>query len=182
MYVLIIIAVICLIAAVLCFIKDRSKAALLSLLGVILSFIGILVSAVDTDAPPPPSPTPTPISTPTAIPTPTAVIPTYSLPDPTDESTTHEVEMVGCDDRVVYPDDLSWLPEIESKYVRSKRGNCIILRWEPNEDYEYKGYNYLMKVNEGTLVTVLARQDGFSLIKVQDGVVGWVPSRLLGDS
>lgn len=175
MYIFIALSVICLIVAILCFLKQKNIAALMSLLGVIASVIGVFAAAFGSTVDVPLS-TP-PITTPPVISEP--LPPTSEQPE---KPITHECEMVGCDPRVVYPDDSSWLIEIESKYVRSKRGNCIVLRWEPNEDYEYKGYNYLMKVDEGILVSVLARQDGFSLIKVQDGVVGWVPSRLLGDS
>lgn len=179
MYIYIIIALICLIIAIFCYIANRNKAALMSLVGVIASVIGVLATVIgDTGGP---EPTPSPATTPPAIsdtlpPTPTPT------PTPTPKPATHEDEMADGDARVVYPDESSWLSEIESKYVRSEKGNCIILRWRLDEHFDYSGDNLLMRVPEGTLVEVLARQDGFSLIKVQDGVVGWVPSRLLGDS
>lgn len=175
MYIYIIIALICLIIAIFCYIANRNKAALMSLVGVIASVIGVLATVIDSTGGPP-STTP-PATTPPVI---SATLP--PTPEPIEKPTTHKDEIVDCDDRVVYPDESSWLSEIESKYVRSEKGNCIILRWRLDEHFDYNGDNLLMRVPEGTLVEVLARQDGFSLIKVQDGVAGWVPSRLLGDS
>lgn len=89
------------------------------------------------------------------------------------------IDIKGCDERVVAPDNDSWLPEYMTKHVKSQNGNCLILRLGPVEYYEDGGDNYLDRVWEKTEVTELARQNGFSLIKTATGQVGWVKSHLI---
>lgn len=85
-------------------------------------------------------------------------------------------DMQGCNSGVLVPNDESWLPEYEYKVIRTKGGVSAYLRNGPVlED------GYFSTVKEGTAVTILARQDGASLVKVTEGVVGWVGSELLGD-
>ena len=86
-------------------------------------------------------------------------------------------DMAGCKSGVLVPNAESWLPDYETKYVRASRGRAAYLRYTPDLD---DGYFDLVK--EGTEVTILARQDGASLAKVKDGVVGWIGSSQLGDS
>ncbi|HCB65244.1 MAG TPA: hypothetical protein DEP43_04700 [Ruminococcaceae bacterium] len=75
--------------------------------------------------------------------------------------------------------DDNWLEEYETKYVKSSIGTCIILRWRPEKDFEYDGYNFLGRVWEKETVTEMARQNGYSLIKTSAGQVGWVPSQYI---
>jgi len=85
-------------------------------------------------------------------------------------------DMAGCKSGVLVPNVESWLPDYETKYVRASRGRAAYLRYTPDLD---DGYFDL--VREGTEVTILARQDGASLAKIKDGVVGWIGSNQLGD-
>ena len=86
-------------------------------------------------------------------------------------------DMAGCNSDVWIPRAECWLLDYETKYVRATKGRAAYLRYAPDLDY---GYFDLVK--EGTKVTILARQDGASLAKVADGVVGWIGSSQLGDS
>ena len=92
-------------------------------------------------------------------------------------------DMKGCDKGVVTPDKGSWLSDYEYKVVQGTKKNSkgIILRQAPSEHYIRNEYNYLGVLYNGTEVTVLARQNGFSLVKVKPGQVGWVPSKGLVD-
>ncbi len=83
-------------------------------------------------------------------------------------------DMAGCNERVAYPDWDSWLSRYETKYVKTKHGVRAYLRYEPSSDSDHYGYVY-----EKDKVTILARQNGFSLVKSSDGVVGWVTSSVL---
>ena len=88
-------------------------------------------------------------------------------------------DMTGCDERVVVPDDASWLPDYEKKIVNASLGVCIILRWAPVDEYVMEGYNFLGRVWQGETVTVLARQGEYSLIRTAAGDVGWATTRFL---
>ena len=103
---------------------------------------------------------------------------TWVVPNIYTESRPHPgpQDMAGCKSGVWVPNPESWLDEYETKYVRASRGRAAYLRYAPDLDY---GYFDLVK--EGTEVTILARQDGASLAKVRDGVVGWIGSSQLGD-
>ncbi len=92
-------------------------------------------------------------------------------------------DMEGCDKGVVTPDKGSWLKDYEYKVVQATKKNSkgIILRQAPSDHYIRNQYNYLGVLYNGTEVTVLARQNGFSLVKVKPGQVGWVPSKGLAD-
>ena len=92
-------------------------------------------------------------------------------------------DMKGCDKGVVTPKSGSWLSKYEYKVVQGTKKNSkgIILRQAPSDHYIRNQYNYLGTLYNGTEVTVLARQNGFSLVKVKPGQVGWVPSKGLVD-
>lgn len=83
-------------------------------------------------------------------------------------------DLIGCDDKLIWPRDISWLDEYEKKVVKSKHGVLIYLRYEPDENAEH-----FYEVDEGTVVTVLARENGMSLVKVMPGISGWARSELL---
>lgn len=93
-------------------------------------------------------------------------------------------DMEGCDSRVQAPKSGSWLKDYEYKVVKgTKKGSkAIYLRLRPEKDGAARGGgNHLGVLYNGTEVTVLARQDGYSLVKVKAGHVGWVISNGLVD-
>ena len=59
-------------------------------------------------------------------------------------------------------------------YVRTRHGVRAYLRYEPTSNSGHYDYVY-----EADAVTVLARQNGYSLVKTSDGKVGWVTSSVL---
>ena len=86
-------------------------------------------------------------------------------------------DLKGCNKRVQYPDWDSWLDSYETKYLKTRHGVRAYLRYEPTSDSGYYDYVY-----EKAKVTVLARENGYSLVKTTDGMAGWVTSSLLYDS
>ena len=86
-------------------------------------------------------------------------------------------DLRGCNYRIEYPEWYNWLDSYETKSVKTKHGICAYLRYEPSSDSDYYDYVY-----EKDAVTVLARENGFSLVKRMDGVAGWVTSSVLVDS
>lgn len=86
-------------------------------------------------------------------------------------------DLQGCNERVQYPKAENWLQNYETKYLKTKYGKCAYLRYRPSSDSDYYDYVY-----ERAKVTVLARENGFSLVKSNEGMAGWVTSSLLYDS
>ena len=93
----------------------------------------------------------------------------YDMPGPTD--------LNGCNEQVQYPKEGNWLQNYETKYLKTKYGKCAYLRYKPSCDSDYYDYVY-----EKEKLTVLARENGFSLVKSSEGMAGWVTSSLLYDS
>lgn len=116
---------------------------------------------------PTPTPTPSPTPSPTPAPTPKPT-PTPKVPGPDD--------LRGCNESVVYPNG-TWLDNYETKYVKTKHGVRAYLRYEPSADSGYYSYVY-----ERDAVTILARQNGYSLVMTTDGMAGWVTSSVLVDN
>ncbi len=83
-------------------------------------------------------------------------------------------DILGCDSRIVIPKDENWLSDYETKYVQSTGGVSIYLRFGPSKDYDH-----FDTVKEAGVVTVLARENGFSLVIASGGRVGWCRSDLI---
>lgn len=86
-------------------------------------------------------------------------------------------DLQGCNEQVQYPKSGSWLQNYETKYLKTKHGVRAYLRYRPSSDLEYYDYVY-----ESARVTVLARENGYSLVKTNEGMAGWVTSSLLYDN
>ena len=83
-------------------------------------------------------------------------------------------DLRGCNTGIEYPYSYNWLDSYETKYLRTRHGVRAYLRYEPSADSGHYDYVY-----EGAQVTVLARENGYSLVKTNDGMAGWVTSSLL---
>lgn len=86
-------------------------------------------------------------------------------------------DLKGCNRSVQYPDWDNWLNDYETKYLKTRYGVRAYLRYGPSENSGYYDYVY-----EAAKVTVLARENGYSLVKTNDGMAGWVTSSLLYDN
>ena len=85
-----------------------------------------------------------------------------------------EEDLKGSTEKLVHPDVMNWLQEYETQYVKTKYGNLAYLRYAPEEDSDH--YD---TVTEREMVTVLARQNGFTLVLTERGIAGWVTSKVL---
>ena len=90
------------------------------------------------------------------------------------DSGPNQDDLLGSSSRLVHPDDGNWLDDYETQYVKTKYGNLAYLRYEPKDDSDTFG-----DVLEKDKVTVLARQNGFSLVMTENKVAGWVTSGVL---
>lgn len=104
------------------------------------------------------TPTPTPEPVPTAAP--------KSGPGPGD--------IQGHDSGLIEPNTSAWLSEYDIRFVQSTGGVSIYLRWGPSTDYAY-----FDTVKEAEPVTVLAEENGFSLVLASGNRLGWCKSALI---
>lgn len=107
-----------------------------------------------------------------STPAPTISIP--SPPTPTPKPHPGPDDMRGCDSRITVPNSYSWLNDYETRYVQSTGGVSIYLRYGPSANYDY-----FDTVKEAESVTVLADEDGFSLVLASNNRIGWCKSSLL---
>ena len=147
-------------------------------------FMVAVVTKLTIDPPPPP-PTPSPNDTDPEIVTPlpehgeeiiTDVEPTDSPENGIIQDVLHpgEDDLKGSSERLVHPNEESWLKDYETQYVKTKYGNLAYLRYEPEENSDH--YD---TVSERDQVTALARQNGYTLVITENGLSGWVTSKVL---
>lgn len=73
------------------------------------------------------------------------------------------------------PQSYAWMPDYNKICcVQSSGGVCIYLLYVPRA-----GKGHFDTINDGEYVTVLAEQDGYSLVYASDGRVGWANSKYL---
>lgn len=106
------------------------------------------------DPPQPPNPTPTATQPPTSEPS--------------------EADLAGCDERLQFPS--SYLPDYETKVVKSHSGNGVYLRLAPTS-LRIR----ICTIPDDTEVRVIAEENGYSLAIVADGLAGWITSDRLVD-
>lgn len=97
-------------------------------------------------------------------------------PAPTRTPGPGPADLAGCVNGLAYPND-SWLPTYETKYVKTRHGKRAYLLYQPAKNSDHFGYVY-----EADMVTVLARENAYSLVRGADGSVGWVTSTVLVDN
>ena len=85
-----------------------------------------------------------------------------------------EADLAGCDERLQFPS--SYLPDYETKVVKSHSGNGVYLRLEPTS-LRIR----ICTIPDGTEVRVIAEENGYSLAIVDDGLAGWITSDRLVD-
>lgn len=85
-----------------------------------------------------------------------------------------QADIKGHDSRLVEPKSDAWLDEYDIRFVQSTGGVSIYLRWGPSTDYAY-----FDTVKEAEPVTVLAEENGFSLVLASGNRLGWCKSALI---
>lgn len=112
--------------------------------------------------------TPAPTVKPTPAPTPEPV------PTAAPKTGPGQGDIQGHDSRLVEPNANAWLSEYDIRFVQSTGGVSIYLRWGPSTDYDY-----FDTVQEAEPVTVLAEENGFSLVLASGNRLGWCKSELI---
>ena len=139
--------------------KTSKGIKVVAIAGIVcVAIIGVAIicfSIIDPPAPPqPPNPTPTATQPPTSGP--------------------NEADLAGCDERLQFPS--SYLPDYETKVVKSHSGNGVYLRLAPTS-LRIR----ICTIPDGTEVRVIAEENGYSLAIVDDGLAGWITSDRLVD-
>lgn len=142
-----------------------------AIIGVAIIYFTIIKKPPDSPQPPTstsavlesPTPTPAPAQTPTPAP---STQPPKSVPS--------EADLAGCDERLQFPS--SYLPDYETKVVKSHSGNGVYLRLAPTS-LRIR----ICTIPDGTEVRVIAEENGYSLAIVDDGLAGWITSDRLVD-
>ena len=112
--------------------------------------------------------------------TPTATIspdPGGETPEPPEEEGPSETDLRGCSENIYRPKESSYLDAYVSMNVHADANTRVYLQYRP-EKYEGSS-DVIMKMEKGTVVTALARENGYTLVKVQAGVAGWIESQYL---
>ena len=138
-------------------------------------------STVDVTAEPTPEPTAEPTPVPTAEPAPeltaepTSVPTAAPTPVPTERPHPSEKDIAGMRLPFVAPKQDSWLSDYEIVYAKpSHKGRGIFLLNSPSN------FNFICGVvYTGAPQTALARENGHTLIRTDDGRLGWVKTYLV---
>ena len=88
-----------------------------------------------------------------------------------------EADLRGCSENIYRPKESSYLDAYVSMNVHADTNTRVYLQYRP-EKYEGSS-DVIMKMENGTVVTALARENGYTLVKVQAGVAGWIESQYL---
>ena len=81
-------------------------------------------------------------------------------------------DLKGSSDKLVYPKETSYLPDYETYTVLPESGKTTFLLYKPKK-LEFTS-DRILDLEINTVVTAIAKENGFTLVKLQDGVAGWV--------
>ena len=135
--------------------------------------IGVAIIYFKIHSPQPPTPTSAVLESPTPTPAP-AQTPTPAPSTQPPKSVPSEADLAGCDERLQFPS--SYLPDYETKVVKSHSGNGVYLRLAPTS-LRIR----ICTIPDDTEVRVIAEENGYSLAIVADGLAGWITSDRLVD-
>lgn len=86
-------------------------------------------------------------------------------------------DLKGSSDKLVYPKEESYMDEYLTYSIQPESGQKTYLLFKP-EPLKFTS-DRIMDLEKDTIVTGIAKENGFTLVKVQEGVVGWVPTQEL---
>lgn len=104
-------------------------------------------------------------------PTPPQAQETQQAPKPSAE------DLKGCSDKLTYPKEESYLDQYESYSVQPSPGMKTYLLYKP-EKLKYTS-DRIMDLEKDTIVEALAKENGFTLVRIKPGLAGWVPTQEL---
>lgn len=86
-------------------------------------------------------------------------------------------DLKGCSDQLYYPKADSYLQEYQPMVTRSANRNVVFLQYKPEARKYYQ--DVIMEIENNTPVIAIAKENGYTLVLVKDGVAGWVLSQEL---
>ena len=115
---------------------------------------------------------PTPVEEATETPEPTAEV--SPIPDPTAEPVPGPEALKGCSDSLQYPKEESYLKSFVSMITRANNSNKVYLLYRPEK--LVNSFDVMLTLDDGIPVTAIAKENGFTLVLLKDGVAGWIPT------
>lgn len=103
-----------------------------------------------------------PTPEPTATPAP--VVEVKPVPGPAD--------LKGCSDELYMPKAENYLNEYVPMITHSSESEKVYVQYRP-EKREYSR-DVIVELDNNSVVTAIAKENGYTLVLVQDGVAGWV--------
>ena len=88
-----------------------------------------------------------------------------------------EHDLRGGSEKLYHPEEESYLDDYKTMVVRPAEGATAYLQYKPEQIQYYT--DAITKLEKDAKVTALAQENGYTLVLVQDGVVGWVLSYYL---
>ena len=109
--------------------------------------------------PPEPSPSPTPTEEPAAAEEPAR---------PSAE------DLKGCSNDLYHPKPESYLDSYVQMIARASKGDTVPLQYRPEKWEHYS--DLVVRLENNTTVTAIAKENGYTLVLVKEGVAGWIPT------
>ena len=81
-------------------------------------------------------------------------------------------DLKGSSDKLVYPKESSYLKDYETFSVKPESGKTTFLLYKP-EKLKFTS-DRILDLEMDTVVTAVAKENGYTLVLLQDGVAGWV--------
>ena len=100
-----------------------------------------------------------------------------TLPTATPKARPSANDLKGCSDKLVFPKESSYLASYETYSVKPEVGQKSYLLFKP-EKLQFTS-DRIMDLEKDTVVTAIAKENGYTMVKVQDGVAGWLPTQEL---
>jgi hypothetical protein len=91
-----------------------------------------------------------------------------------------EHDLKGASEKLHHPKSENYLDEYKSMTVKAPAGALVYLQYK-TEQIQYQS-DAIMRLEEDAKVTAIAQENGSTLVLVQDGVAGWVPSYYLEEN
>ena len=100
------------------------------------------------------------------------------IPAPAPAPTPGPDDLKGTSNSLYHPKEESYLPHYETMIVNPQSGKSnVYLQLKPERIVN--STDALMKLNKNMIVTALAKENGYTLVLVQEGVAGWVKTQEL---
>ena len=84
-------------------------------------------------------------------------------------------DLKGSSDSLYHPKPENYLPEYQNMLTRAEKGDTVYVQYRP-EKREYSR-DVIIELDNNTPVTAIAKENGYTLVLVKEGLAGWVPTQ-----